>query len=93
MMLKIREVHCRRWFLRKRINAITLYPFIFYQKDTARYRSDFENLRRHEWAHVDQFRKDGALVVYWRHFINGKRAKRYEEQARTQSFQVREEFK
>lgn len=58
--MKIIEVHCTRWFLPKRATGITLYPFIFYQK------SKFDIiLRRHEWIHIRQVRRDGWFKFYY----------------------------
>jgi len=62
-VLKVREIHCDRWFLPRTIWGITVYPFIFYNK--AFYQ---ETLRRHEWTHVEQIRRDGYIKFHLRYF-------------------------
>jgi hypothetical protein len=57
--MKVREVYCKRWFLNKNINAITLYPFIFYNGLNPSTR-----LRNHEWHHIWQIKQYGVLKFY-----------------------------
>jgi hypothetical protein len=56
--MKIREIHCKRWFLGDKVDGITLYPFIFYRGQPADW------LRKHEWVHVMQVRRHGWLKFY-----------------------------
>lgn len=63
--MKIREIHCKRWFLSKDIGAITLLPFgIYYNTDHHQYKEDFKALQFHEMVHVDQVKKEGILKFY-----------------------------
>lgn len=57
-MMRVREVICKRWFLRKWIKGITLYPFIFYQGEPS------HTLRKHEQVHIEQIRKLGVIRFY-----------------------------
>ena len=54
----IREVICKRWFLRKWVKGIVLYPFIFYQG-----KPDM-TLRKHEWVHIEQIQRLGVIKFY-----------------------------
>lgn len=61
----IREIHCKRWFLPKKIDAITLLPFgIFYNTRSTKYKTNFKALQAHEMAHVEQIRKEGIFKFY-----------------------------
>ncbi len=62
--MKIREIHCKRWFIPKSINAITLYPFIFYNKPERFSKSRFKTLQKHEMVHVAQVEKLGWFKFY-----------------------------
>ena len=55
------EIHCKRWLLPKKTWGIVLYPFIFYRR---KYYS--ETLRRHEWTHIRQIRRDGVFKFYFK---------------------------
>lgn len=57
-MTRIHEIICKRWILPRWIRGIVLYPFIFYQGNPT------PELRRHEWVHVAQIRRHGAVVFY-----------------------------
>ena len=57
--MKVREIVCKRWLLDDTWKGITLYPFIFYNGKPTK------TLRKHEWVHVDQVRRDGWFKFYW----------------------------
>ena len=65
-MLKIREVHCKRWFLSDWIAGITLYPFIFYNTQHRAYKDEdtFVAMRFHEFVHVKQVQDLGWFRFY-----------------------------
>jgi hypothetical protein len=56
--MEVKEVICKRWFLLKKYDAITLYPFIFYKGEPT------ETTRKHEWKHVEQVRRLGVAKFY-----------------------------
>lgn len=56
--VRVREVVCKRWYLKKSVKGIVLWPFIFYQGEP------WLRLRRHERVHVAQMRKHGVLKFY-----------------------------
>lgn len=58
------EVHCKRWFLGDWIGGITIYPFIFYNTNTYKYKNDFEDLQKHEMAHIAQVERLGWFKFY-----------------------------
>ena len=64
--MKIKEIWCKRWFLKRNIGAITLYPYVFYNKNHGTFRSSdkLEVVRRHEAIHVTQIRK--MMDRYWK---------------------------
>ena len=63
--MRIREVHCKKWFLPKKIGAITLLPFgIFYNTNHKQYKEDFKALQFHESVHVEQVKREGILKFY-----------------------------
>ena len=63
--MKVREIHCKRWFLSSKIGAITLLPFgIYYNTNHWQYKEDFEALQYHEMVHVDQIKREGLLRFY-----------------------------
>lgn len=52
------------------VGAITLYPFIFFSGKSA-----INNTYRHEWIHIDQYRKHGYfgfLFKYALDYIKGR---------------------
>ena len=65
MTLKVREIFCKRWILKKSTAAITLYPFIFYNIKHRLYREELRELVSHEMEHITQIRKRGVLKFYW----------------------------
>lgn len=83
--MKIKEVHCKRWFLKKNIWGITLYPFIFYNTNHWYYRDNFDAMQVHEWVHVKQVRKHGWFKFYlsylYQSFRFGYRGNKYEIEA------------
>jgi len=56
--MRVYEVICDRWFLRKWVKGITLYPFIFFQGKPTR------TLRKHEYVHIEQIHRHGILKFY-----------------------------
>lgn len=78
--MRIREVFCKRWLLKKEVEAVTIYPFIFYRGiPTA-------EVRRHELVHINQIQKIGWLKFYitylWYSVKLGYRNNPYEKEAR-----------
>jgi len=74
--MKIIEIHCDNWFLKDSIAGITLYPFIFYNKNHKFYKDHFKTLQRHEFIHVDQVYKMGWLKFYFSYvFVRGFKEK------------------
>lgn len=65
------EVICKRWLLPDWVRGICLYPFIFYNGAPR------ETLRRHEWVHVEQVRRDGWFRFYGRYLWDMIRRKPY----------------
>jgi hypothetical protein len=56
--MKIYEIICKKWLLAKKIQAITLYPFIFYNgipKSTT---------IKHEHVHIKQIQRLGVIKFY-----------------------------
>ncbi len=78
--MKLREVICKRWLLNKDVNAITLYPFIFYNGIPT------VEVRRHELVHVIQIERIGWLKFYalylWYSIRKGYWHNPFEEEAR-----------
>jgi hypothetical protein len=79
--MRIREVICKkRWFLKKSIEAITLYPFIFFHGEPT------NRTRSHEYIHVAQVRRIGWLKFYilyfWYNFKLGYLLNPFEIEAR-----------
>ena len=64
--MPIFEFRLRLWPLKRSIAAITLYPFIFYNRKHWRYKQEFKTLQRHEWEHVYQVRRDGWFKFYFK---------------------------
>lgn len=61
MSIKIREYY-NHWLPRwLNVGAITLWPFIFYGKPLY---PDYFIVRKHEWIHIDQIRRDGVITFY-----------------------------
>ena len=58
-------IHVRNSVLAKifRVNAITIYPFIFYSQ-----KNPSLTLMKHEMIHVDQVREKGWLKFYFSYF-------------------------
>lgn len=56
--MKLREIICKRWLLAKNVQAITIYPFIFYHGIPT------PEVRRHELVHVNQVLKLGWFKFY-----------------------------
>ena len=57
--MRIREIFRSRLAGLLGVEAIVLYPFILYRSDKIQI-----GLRRHEWQHVIQVRRDGVLKFY-----------------------------
>lgn len=55
--MRVIEIVCKHWIF-KHADAITIYPFIFYRFEPN------ETLRRHEWVHVEQVRRQGWFKFY-----------------------------
>lgn len=68
--MKVIEVHCNNWWLRRDLEGITLYPFIFYNTNSNKYRYRFEDLREHELTHIKQVQDIGFLRFYWGYLTN-----------------------
>lgn len=70
------------------VRGVVLYPFILYQEIP-----DID-IRRHEWAHVCQIRKEGIIKFYfkykWYSHKYGYRDNPYEKEAREKQYD--EEF-
>ena len=62
--MKIREIQCKRWLLSKWIDAITIYPFIFYNKPERFTQAQFKKLQKHEMVHIKQVEDLGWLKFY-----------------------------
>jgi len=66
------------------VTAITLYPFILFAESLSRVRND-RNLYKHEWIHIEQYRKLGVLnfvVQYlWQQFRVGYKDNKFEKEA------------
>lgn len=58
----VREITCKRWFLRKSTAAIVLYPWIFYRGDLTKEQRHI--IRKHEWVHVEQIHRLGWVRFY-----------------------------
>ena len=56
--MRVREVICKRWFLDKHIQAITIAPFIFFNGVPS------EETRTHELVHIAQVNRLGWLKFY-----------------------------
>ena len=88
--MKIKEITCNRWFLADWIKGITLYPFIFYNGEPNK------TLRKHEWIHIDQIRKEGVIKFYskylWYNFSKGYKKNPYEIEAYSLQNKQRKEF-
>lgn len=81
--MKVKEIYCTRiWLLNRKWFGITLYPFIFYNR---KYWYIREDMRRHEWVHVEQVRKEGWFKFYLNYlkqnFIVGYKNNPYELEA------------
>lgn len=56
--MKVREIICKRWILSRRVKAITLFPFIFFQGQPS------PTDKSHEYVHVEQIRRMGVVRFY-----------------------------
>ena len=88
--MKVREIHCKRWFLPRNIAAITLYPFIFYNEKSAYYLAAFEELRHHEYTHIEQVNSFGFLKFYFKYIFSSGFKESVEEEARSHAREYRD---
>ena len=83
--MKIRIIHCDRWFLPKEYWGITLYPFIFMNTSHPMYRNEFDVALHHEEIHIEQIRREGFFKFYlkylWYNFKYGYIGNPYEKEA------------
>lgn len=56
--MMVYQVVCKRWFLSKKVKAITLYPYIFYNGWPSWRTVD------HELVHIDQIHRLGVIRFY-----------------------------
>lgn len=77
--MKVREIHCKRWFLPKNLGAITIYPFIFYNTNAESYKEVFEHLQKHEMVHIAQVERLGWFNFYLTYLFGKK--DQYEKEA------------
>lgn len=77
-----------RWLFPRWVRGVTLYPFILLRERRAEVVADGERLLLHEWAHVQQIRRLGALRFYalylWYSARHGYRDNPFEVEARRQ---------
>lgn len=73
------------WF--GNILGITLYPLIIYKHPPQPW------LRNHEWIHVDQVRRVGWLLFYWRYITSRRWRRQYEREAYAAQHYDRELYK
>lgn len=62
--MKIREILCTSWILPERVQAITIYPFIFYNNPQRLSKPAFKKLQKHEMVHINQVEDLGWLKFY-----------------------------
>lgn len=66
------------------VDGITLYPFILFRRTVLTVKND-RNLYKHEWVHIEQYRREGVIVFaikyLWQQFTKGYKENRFEIEA------------
>ena len=72
--MNIKHVECTSWLLPKTVEAITIYPYIFYNCVEKPSKKTMTRLKKHEMVHVAQVERVGWIrfyTVYIYHKLKG----------------------